>query len=184
VDAVAINAGVGVWGDFSRQTALEDELNLINLNITSAVHLAKRVLKNMVARGSGRVLFTASIAATMPGPLYAAYAASKSFILSFSEALRDELKDTGVTVTALMPGATETEFFHRAGMDNTKVGRAEKDDPADVAREGFEAMMAGRDKVVAGAFKNKVQATVGGILPETVSAGMQRKSVEPVSNKR
>ena len=184
VDAIAINAGVGVWGDFTRQTELEDELNLINLNITSSVHLAKRVLKDMVARQSGRVLFTASIAAAMPGPLYAVYAASKAFILSFSEALRDELRGVGVTVTALMPGATDTAFFHRAGMDDTKVGREEKDDPAVVAREGFEAMMAGKDKVIAGAFMNKVQATMGGLLPETISAGLHRKSVEPAQDPR
>jgi short-subunit dehydrogenase len=184
VDAVAINAGVGVWGDFTRQTDLQDELNLIDLNITSAVHLSKRLLPDMVARRSGRILFTASIAATMPGPLYAVYAASKSFLLSFSEALRNELKDTGVSVTALMPGATETNFFHRAGMENTEVGQAEKDDPADVAREGFEALMAGDDKVVAGAFKNKVQTTMANVLPDTVTAGMHRKQLEPVTDEK
>jgi short-subunit dehydrogenase len=181
VDALAINAGVGVYGDFTRETNLRDELNLINLNVTSAVHLAKLVLPEMVSRKSGRVLFTSSIAATMPGPLYATYAASKAFLLSFSEALREELKDTGVTVTALMPGATETNFFARAGMGATKVGQAEKDDPAEVAREGFEAMMEGRDKVIAGSFKNKVQATLGGMLPETVQAGIHRKQLEPSS---
>ncbi len=181
VDAIAINAGVGVWGDFARDTALQDELNLISLNVTSSVHLAKRVVKDMIERHSGRILFTSSIAGTMPGPFYACYAASKAFLLSFSEALRDELKDTGVTVTALMPGATETNFFHRAGMEDTKVAQSEKDDPAEVAREGFEALMAGKDKVIAGAFKNTLQGTVGSMLPETVKAELHRKQVEPKS---
>jgi short-subunit dehydrogenase len=182
VDAVAINAGVGVSGDFARDTELEDELNLIALNVTSAVHLAKRVTRDMVKRGEGRVLFTSSIAATMPAPFEAVYGASKAFLLSFSEALRNELKDTGVTVTALMPGATETNFFHRAGMDDTKVGASEKDDAAEVARDGFKAMMAGEDKVIAGSFKNKLQAGVGArILPETVKAELHRKQTEPGS---
>ncbi len=157
VDAIAINAGVGVGGDFARQTELEDELNLIALNVTSSVHLAKLIVRDMVARKQGRVLFTASIAGTMPAPFEAVYGASKAFLLSFSEALRNELKDTGVTVTALMPGATETNFFHRANMDDTKVGASEKDDPAEVAKDGFEALMAGDDKVIAGSFKNKLQ---------------------------
>ncbi len=123
VDAVAINAGVGVGGDFARQTSLEDELNLIQLNVTSAVHLAKLIGQEMVRRGSGRILFTSSIASFLPSPFEAVYGASKAFIQSFSESLREELKDAGVTVTALLPGPTETNFFHRAGMDDTKVGR-------------------------------------------------------------
>lgn len=106
IDAIAINAGVGVGGDFARQTDLKDELNLINLNVVSTVHLAKRVVKDMVDRGQGRILFTSSIAAIMPGAYEAIYAASKAFISSFAEAIRNELKDTGVTVTSLMPGPT------------------------------------------------------------------------------
>src|SRR4051794_6593595 len=128
VDAIAINAGVGVSGDFARQTDLKAELNLISLNVTSTVHLAKRVLPDMVSRNQGRVLFTSSIAGTMPAPFEAVYGASKAFVKSFAEAIRNELKDTGVTITTLMPGATETNFFHRAGMDDTKVGASEKDD--------------------------------------------------------
>jgi short-subunit dehydrogenase len=182
VDAIAINAGVGVGGDFARTTALEDELNLIALNVTSSVHLAKRVVREMVARKQGRILFTASIAGTMPAPFEAVYGASKAFLLSFSEALRNELKDTGVTVTALMPGATETNFFHRAGMDDTKVGASEKDSAAEVARDGFKALMAGEDKVIAGAFKNKLEGGLGArILPETVKAEIHRKMAEPGS---
>jgi NADP-dependent 3-hydroxy acid dehydrogenase YdfG len=124
VEAIAINAGVG--GDFTQQTDLRDELNLINLNVTSTVHLAKRVLPDMRARGRGRVLFTSSIAAQTPAPFEAVYAASKAFVYNFAESLRNELKETGVTVTALLPGPTETKFFHRAGMDDTKVGAGEQ----------------------------------------------------------
>jgi short-subunit dehydrogenase len=177
--AVAINAGVGVGGPFIK-TSLEDELNLINLNVTSSVHLAKRILPHMVARGEGRVLFTSSIAAEMPGPFEAVYAASKAFLLSFSEALRNELKDTGVTVTALQPGPTETRFFERAGMLDTKVGTEKKDDPSDVARQGFEAMMDGKDHVVAG-FRNKVQSAIAQVLPETTKAEIHRRVGEPGS---
>ncbi|HWC97251.1 MAG TPA: SDR family NAD(P)-dependent oxidoreductase [Candidatus Sulfopaludibacter sp.] len=184
VDAVAINAGVGVSGDFARETSLEDELRLINLNVTSSVHLAKPVLKDMVARGSGRLLITSSIAGTMPAPFIAVYGASKAFLKSFAEAIREELKDTGVTVTALMPGATETNFFHRAGMDDTKIGVSEKDDPREVARQGFEALMAGKDHVVAGSFKNKVEAVAGHALPDPVVAAQHRKMSEPGSAKK
>ena len=181
LDAIAINAGVGVSGDFTRQTDLNDELNLIRLNVISPVHLSKRVLRDMVARGSGRVLFTSSIAGTMPAPFEAVYGASKAFLSSFAQAIRNELKDTGVTITALMPGATETNFFHRAGMDDTKLGASEKDDAAEVAREGYEALMAGKDHVVAGSFKNKMQAAAGHGLPDPLVAQMHRKQSEPGS---
>jgi short-subunit dehydrogenase len=174
LDAIAINAGVGAGGDFVREGDLETELNVIDLNVRSTVHLAKRVLEDMVERGQGRVLFTSSIASTMPGTFNAVYNASKAFIQSFAQAIRNELKDTGITITALMPGPTETEFFHRADMDDTKVGSSGKDDPADVAREGFEALMAGKDHVIAGSFKNKFQATMAHVLPDTVLAEMHR----------
>lgn len=177
LDVVAINAGIGVGGDFARETDLRAELNLINLNVTSSVHLAKRVLQDMVERKQGRILFTSSIAAAAPGPFEAVYAASKAFLFSFSEALRNELKDSGVTVTALMPGPTETNFFHRAGMDDTKVGQSEKDDAAQVAQEGIEALMAGEGYVVAGSFKNKLFAAAGRVAPES-AAQMHRKQAE------
>lgn len=184
VDAIAINAGVGVGGDFARETDLQDELNLINLNVVSSVHLAKRVVKDMVERGQGRILFTSSIAAIMPGPFEAVYAASKAFIQSFSEALRNELKDTGVTVTSLMPGPTDTNFFHRAGMDDTKAGAGEKDDPAQVAKQGFEALMAGKDAVIAGSIKTKLQGNVSKVLPDTVNAEQHRQLTEPGSGRK
>ncbi|MGA8026006.1 MAG: SDR family NAD(P)-dependent oxidoreductase [Bryobacteraceae bacterium] len=181
VDSIAINAGVGVSGDFTRDTDLEAELNLIGLNVVSPVHLTKRIAKDMVARGQGRILFTSSIAGTMPAPFYAVYGASKAFLSSFAQAIRNELKDTGVTITALMPGPTDTNFFQRAGMEDTKAGVSEKDDPADVAREGFEAIMAGKDHVVAGSFKNKLQAAAGHALPDPLMAEMHRKQSEPGS---
>jgi short-subunit dehydrogenase len=181
-EALAINAGVGVAGDFARDNKLADELRLIGLNVTGAVHLAKRVLPAMIATGRGGVLFTSSIAATAPGPYHATYAASKAFLLSFAEALRYELRDTGVTVTALMPGPTDTEFFDRAGMQGTKLReQTAKDDPAEVAREGFEALMAGKDHVIAGSAKNKAQAAAGRVLPETKKAAVQARETEPGS---
>lgn len=169
LDAAALNAGVGVSGPFA-ETDLAAELNLVRLNVVSTVHLAKYVVKEMVARGQGRILFTSSIAGTMPTPYQAVYGASKAFVRSLSQSLREELKDQGITVTALMPGATETNFFHRAGADDTKLGASEKDDPAEVAKDGFEALMAGKDHVVAGSFKNKVQAAAGYALPDPLVA--------------
>jgi short-subunit dehydrogenase len=178
VEALALNAGIGVWGDFARQTELADELTLLRLNVISPVHLAKRVVKSMVENKRGKILFTSSIAGTMPAPLLAAYGASKAFLISFSEALRNELSDVGITVTALLPGATDTPFFERAGMQNTKVGQEEKDDPEEVARQGFEALMEGKDKVVAGAFKNKVLAAATRAMPDPVKAKLHRTSTE------
>ncbi len=180
VDAIAINAGVGVGGEFTK-TDLQEELNLIELNVASTVHLAKRVVKDMVARGAGKILFTSSIVSQMPSPFQAVYAASKAFVHSFSEAIRNELKDTGVTVTALMPGATETNFFHRAGLDDTKVGADKKDDPAKVAKQGFEALMAAKDGILAESLKTKVQGAISTLLPDTVTAEMNRKLNEPGS---
>ncbi|MEJ7599137.1 MAG: SDR family NAD(P)-dependent oxidoreductase [Kofleriaceae bacterium] len=178
VDALLMNAGVGVGGQFLL-TDLEDELRMIALNCTSIVHLGKRVIPGMVSRGEGRILITASIASTAPAPYLAVYGATKAFDLSLAEALRYELKDTGVTVTALQPGATDTEFFERADMENTKVAQGKKDDPADVAKAGFEAMMAGKDSVIAASLKNKLQGLANEILPETVKAAAQAKQTKP-----
>lgn len=182
--AVAINAGAGVDGDFVRQTDLADDLRVVALNVTSSVHLAKLTLQDMVAAGEGRVLFTASVAATMPGPYYAVYAASKAFVHSFAQAVRYELRDTGVTVTSLMPGPTDTEFFERADMTDTRAATGHKDDPSEVARDGFEAMMAGKDHVVAGAFRNKVQAAAAHVTPAQVAAKMHARMVEPGGGER
>jgi short-subunit dehydrogenase len=162
-EALAVNAGVGVGGDFARDNDLADELRLIALNVTGAVHLAKRALPEMIAAGRGGVLFTSSIAATAPGPYHATYAASKAFLLSFAEALRYELRD-------------------RAGMQGTKLReQTAKDDPAEVARDGYQALMAGKDHVVAGSVKNKAQAAAGRIMPETAKAATQARETEPGS---
>jgi short-subunit dehydrogenase len=183
VEAIAINAGIGVYGDFARETKLEDELRMIDLNVISSVHLAKLVLHDMVARNAGKVLITSSVVAVIPATFDAVYGATKAFLYSFSEALRDELKDTEITITCLMPGATETNFFHRAGMDDTKVGQAKKDDPALVAKQGFEALMGGKDKVVGGSLKNKAQVAAARILPDQVTSRMHRKMAEPADKK-
>ena len=145
VEAVAFNAGVGVGGRFAgpkdgpETTDLKEEINMIELNCVSTVHLAKHILRDMAAQGRGKVLFTASIASTTPTPFEAVYGATKAFVMSFAESVRSELKDTGVTVTALQPGATDTNFFHRAGMDDTKVGAeaSKQNHPEDVARDGL-----------------------------------------------
>jgi short-subunit dehydrogenase len=178
LDALALNAGVGVSGPFW-ETALDEHLGLIELNVAGAVHLARKVLPAMVDRGEGRLLFTSSIAGTMPGPYMSTYNASKAFLLSFAQAIRQELKDTGVTVTALMPGPTDTDFFERADMEDTKLGQSKKDDPAAVAREGFEALMAGDDHVVAGSFKNKVQAGMAKVMPERATAAAHAPMSRP-----
>jgi short-subunit dehydrogenase len=180
-DALAVNAGVGVSGAFA-DNDLASELKLVNLNITSAVHLTRLLLPQMIEQRMGRILFTSSIAATAPGAYLATYAASKAFLYSFAEAIRHELTETGVTVTALMPGPTDTDFFDRAGMEHTKLGAMEnKDDPAEVARQGFEALMAGKDHVVAGTLKNKAQAMASRFLPETTKAKTQAGMTEPGS---
>jgi short-subunit dehydrogenase len=181
VDALCLNAGIGEGGDFARETDLRKELRLIDLNVRSVVHLCKLVVRDMVARDEGRILITSSIAATIPGAYQAVYNASKSFDQSFALALRNELKDTGVTVTSLMPGPTETEFFERAGMEDTPLGESEKDDPAEVARQGFEALMGGKERVVAGSFKNKAQVAAGKVLPDSVKAEMHRKQAQPAT---
>ena len=179
--AIALNAGHGQGGAFV-ETDLADDLSIIDLNITSTVRLAKLVLRDMVAVDEGRVLVTSSIAATMPGAFQAVYNASKSFLQSFTEALQNELKDTGVTLTLLMPGPTETDFFERADMaDDTKVGTSRKDDPAQVAQQGFEALMAGKARVVGGGLKTKVQEAAGKAMPDRLKAAMHRRMAEPGS---
>lgn len=179
VKAVALNAGIGGGGAFATDTPLEDELRIVDLNVRSTVHLAKHVVGDMVQRDDGRILFTSSIASTMPGSYQAVYNASKSFVQSFALALRDELRDSNVTVTSLMPGPTDTEFFERADMLDTKVGQSDKDDPADVARQGFEALMAGDERVVAASLTTKLQGRASRVLPDSAKAAMHRRMAEP-----
>ena len=153
---------------------------MIDTNITGTIYLIQQVGRDMRDRGRGRILITGSIAGFTPGTYNAVYNASKAFIDSFSFALRSELKDVApeVTVTCLMPGATETEFFERAGMEDTKIGQSSKDDPVDVAKVGFEAMMNGEGDVVSG-LKNKVLSTVANVTPAGVLAEQHKKKAKP-----
>ena len=179
VDALLANAGRGLGKGFLDQDWTEVR-KVIDTNITGTVYLVQQVGRQMRSRGIGRILLTGSIAGLMPGSFQAVYNGSKSFVDSFSYALRNELKDSGVTVSVLMPGPTETEFFERAHLMDTKVGTSNKDDPADVAKVGFEAMMSGEADVVAG-LKNKVQAALANVTPATVLAELHRKMAEPGS---
>jgi uncharacterized protein len=179
VDALLANAGIGLGGAFLDQE-FNDVRHVIDTNITGTIYLVHKIGQDMRERGRGRILFTGSIAGFIPGTFNAAYNGTKAFIDSFSFALRNELKDTGVTVTCLMPGATETEFFERAGMVDTKIGQSEKDDPADVAKVGYEAMMSGDGDVVAG-WKNKVLSAAATVTPSAVLAEQHRKKAEPGS---
>jgi len=177
VDAFAANAGHGLGQGFLDQ-AFDDILHVINTNITGTTRLLHLVGRDMRARGRGQILLTGSIAGLMPGPFAAVYNASKAYVDSFSFALRNELKETGVSVTVLMPGPTDTEFFHRAGLDDTVVGQGKKMDPAKVAEIGFNAMKRGEGDVVAGVM-NKAQAAMAGVTPQTALAEMHRKQAEP-----
>ena len=178
--AAALNAGVGRGGPFV-ENDLADELEVIDLNVRSTVHLSKLVLQDMVARGAGRLLITSSVAATMPGPFQAVYNASKSFLQSFAEALVNELKETGVTVTSLMPGPTDTDFFRRAGMLDTAMGQGRKDPAAQVAQQGFGALLAGKDKVLAGSLVTKAQGLAGAVIPDALKAEGHRHLAKPGS---
>lgn len=180
VSAAALNAGIGVSGAFA-ETELEDHLRVIDLDVRSTVHLAKLLVEEMVARGEGRLLFTSSIAAVGPNPYQSTYGASKAFVQSFSQAIREELKGTGVTVTALMPGPTDTEFFARADMQDTQIASGRKDDPDEVAKDGYEALMAGRDSVVAGSVVNRVQAELGTHAPDKLAAAVMTRLTRPGS---
>jgi short-subunit dehydrogenase len=179
VDALLANAGHGLGHAFLDQD-FADVRHVIDTNITGTVYLVQLVGRAMRSRGQGRMLLTGSIAGFMPGTYQAVYNGTKAFVDSFSFALRAELKDSGVTVTCLMPGATETDFFERANMLDTKVGQSEKDNPADVARVGFDAMMRGDGDVVSG-WKNKLQAAIANITPAGALAEQHRKMAEPGS---
>lgn len=183
ITAAALNAGVGT-GDVFVETDLADDMSVVDLNVRSTVHLAKLVLRHMADRDEGRVLFTSSVASMMPGSHQSVYNASKSFIQSFSQALTDELRDTSITVTALMPGPTDTNFFRRAGLADTPVGRMSKDDPAQVARQGFEALMNGDQKVVAGSVSTKLMGTVSRVLPDRLKAVGSRVISVPLGRGR
>ena len=183
VDALLANAGHGLGKGFLEQDFAEVQ-HVINTNITGTIDLVQQLSRRMRARGAGKILITGSIAGYMPGSFQAVYNGTKAFIDSFSYALRNELKDTGVTVTCLMPGATDTDFFSRADMLDTKVGADEhKADPAEVAKAGFEAMEKGEGGVIAG-LTNKLMVVLSNVLPSAVMAEQHRKTAEPGSAKR
>ena len=181
VDILVNDAGQGYWGKFV-ETDLNREIDLVHLNIIALISLTKYYLKDMVAKGNGKILQLASSLAKAPSPYMSVYAASKAFVLSFNEALTQELKDTGVTVTALQPGATDTDFFHKAEAEETVEYRETSlYDPAEVAKAGYEGLMAGKDKVMPG-IKNKLQGAMGTVLPDkAVAANMEKHLKE--SNK-
>ena len=178
IDVLCANAGRGLGRDFLGQDPA-DWRRVIDTNITGTIYLLQKVLKEMVARDDGKVLITGSIAGFMPGSFQAVYNGTKAFIDSFADAIRDELKESkGVTITTLMPGATETEFFDRADMMDTKVGTAKKDDAGKVARDGWNTMMDGGAHIVSG-WKNKIQAAVAHVSPAALLAGQHRNMAEP-----
>lgn len=179
IELLMANAGCGLGHGFLDQD-LARIRHVIDTNVTGTMELIHAVGNMMRQQGHGRILITGSIAGFMPGTFQAVYNGTKAYLNSFSFALRNELKDTGVSVTCLMPGATETKFFERAGMLDTKVGQAEKDDPADVARIGFDAMMEREGDVVSG-FKNKLQAAVANVTPAELLAEQHRRMAEPGS---
>jgi short-subunit dehydrogenase len=180
VDVLCVNAGVGLGGAFV-DTDLKLELRMIDLNVRGAVQLTKLVLRDMVSRHTGKILFTSSIAATMPDPFEAVYGGTKVFLRWFGEALRNELKDTGVGVTVLMPGVTDTDFFRRADMLDTKAGASDKkDDPTMVAKAAFDALQHDKDKVIP-TVKNKVLGAAAAIMPDTAAAQAHRGLSKPGS---
>jgi short-subunit dehydrogenase len=182
VDALLANAGRGLGKGFLDQD-FDDVRRVIDTNVTGTLYLLQKIGRDMRARGQGRILITGSIAGFMPGTYQAVYNGTKALLDSFSFALRHELKDTGITVTCLMPGPTETEFFERADMLDTKVGQQKKDDPADVAKTGFNAMMKGEGDVVSG-WKNKLQTAIASVTPAGVLAEQHRKMAEPGSGNK
>ena len=181
IDILCANAGVGTGGAFLDLDS-QTWQHAIDTNITGTIYLLQEVLKQMVQRGEGKILVTGSIAGYIPGSFNAVYNATKAFIDNFTDALRNELRDyEGVTVTTLMPGATETEFFARADMLDTKVGADDnKADPAKVAQDGWSAMMKGEDRIVSG-FMNKIQVAASGVVPPSILAEQHRKMAEPGS---
>lgn len=181
LDALLANAGRGEGRSFFDQEFSEAK-RVLDTNVTGTIYLIQNVGRRMRERGQGKILITGSIAGFSPGPFNAVYNASKAFIDSFSFAIREELRDANVSVTCLMPGATETEFFERAGLTDTKLGQMKKDDPADVAEIGFQAMMQGDGDVVTGWY-NKLQSAIANITPASVLAAKHRKMTEPGSGR-
>ena len=183
IDVLVNDAGQGVYGEF-KDTDIQRELDIIDLNISALVILTKCFLQDMTARNSGKILNLASIASKTPGPWQSVYHGTKAFVLSFTEAIREELKESDITITALLPGATATDFFSKADMlDSKAVQDADAlSDPADVAKDGYDALMAGKDKVVSG-LKNKIQTSMGNVMPDSMLAHQMYEQQKPVDDK-
>lgn len=181
IDLVCANAGHGL-GDAFLDQRVDDWRHVIDTNITGTIYLIQKILPDMVARNDGKLLVVGSIAGYIPGSFHAVYNASKAFVDQFTEALRNEIKDAdGVTITTLMPGPVETEFFARADLLDTAVGADDhKSDPVDVARDGWDALMAGKAAVVSG-WKNKLQVAMANVTPGAILAERHRKMAEPGS---
>jgi len=177
VEALLANAGRGLGKGFLDQN-FDDVRRVVDTNITGTLYLLQKVGKDMRSQGHGRILITGSIAGFLPGTYQAVYNGTKAFLDNFSFALRHELKDAGITVTCLMPGVTETEFFETAGMMDTKAGTGKKDDPIDVAETGFKAMMKGDGDVVSG-WQNKLQTAIASVTPSGMLAEMHRRMAQP-----
>jgi len=171
------NAGRGLGGSFLNQDWAAARF-VVDTNITGTIYLIHELARRMVDAGEGRILITGSIAGFMPGSYQAVYNGTKAFLDSFAYALREEIKDSGITVTCLMPGATETEFFERADMMDTKIGQEKKMDPADVAKQGYDAMLGGEGQVITG-WKNKMQAAISHVMPAEQLAKQHSKMAEP-----
>jgi uncharacterized protein len=181
--SIVINdAGQGQYGLFV-ETDILRELDIIQLNISSLVIITKLFLRDMVAQGSGRIMNLSSIASKVPGPYQAVYHGTKAFVQSFTEAVRSEVKNTGVTITALLPGATDTDFFNKAEMNESKIVQEGKlDDPKQVAEDGYNALMNGDDMVISG-FKNKMQVGMANVTPDAKVADKMKKQQAPVEHK-
>jgi short-subunit dehydrogenase len=180
IELLFANAGRGLGHAFLDQK-FEDAMFVVNTNITGTIYLLHKVGREMKARRAGKILITGSIAGTIPGSFQAVYNGSKAFLDNFSVGWREELKDTGVSVTCLMPGVTDTEFFDRADLMDTKVGLDDhKADPADVARTGYDSLMKGEATVVHG-LGNKAQVAMGKLMPDTAKAKQHRDMAEPGS---
>jgi short-subunit dehydrogenase len=184
IDVLVNDAGQGVYGLF-KDNDIERELGIIHLNICATVILTKHFVQQMVARGEGKILNLGSVAGKVPGPWQAVYHATKAFVLSFTTAIREELKDSRITFTALMPGATDTDFFNKAGMLDSKMLQDKEAlaDPADVAKNGYEALMAGDDRVISG-FKNKMEVNMSNLMPDSAVAHNMYEQQKPVEQEQ
>jgi short-subunit dehydrogenase len=179
VNILVNDAGQGVYGPFV-QSDLQRQLQIIQLNIVSLTTLTYHFLKDMVSRNEGKILQLGSVVSEVPAPLQSVYGGTKAYVLSFTEALINEVKDTDVSLTVLQPGATDTDFFNKAGAQNSKMveKKSKLSDPADVAKDAYKALMDGDDKVVSG-LKNKVQVAMANVMPDTmVAAQMEKQSQE------